>query len=132
MTAPFTIEDLGGGRFRIIDGATPRRVLADRVGSEIVLTIEGLGTERIERKAAGRRRGREQAEGMLAAPMPGKVVKVAVAAGESVAKGQDLVVLEAMKMEIKISAPAEGRVRAVNVAAGDPCEAGQVLVEMES
>jgi biotin carboxyl carrier protein len=132
MSGALQIESLGGGRFRMSDGSRSWHVVADRIGPEIVITIEGLGTARIERKQTGRRRGREHVEGVLAAPMPGKVVKVSVAAGETVTKGQDLVVVEAMKMEIKISAPAEGRVRAVHVAAGDPCDAGQVLVEMDS
>jgi biotin carboxyl carrier protein len=62
--------------------------------------------------------------------MPGTVVKVEVAVGETVATGQDLVVVEAMKMEIKISTPIPGTVRAVHVREGDPCDAGQVLVEV--
>jgi biotin carboxyl carrier protein len=132
VSETYSIEDLGGGRFRLSDGTRSWRVVADRIGSEIVLTIEGAGTMRIDRTPGARRRGREHVEGMLTAPMPGKIVKVAVKAGESVARGQDLVVLEAMKMEIKVTAPSDGRVRSVNVASGDPCDAGQVLVELES
>jgi 3-methylcrotonyl-CoA carboxylase alpha subunit len=132
VSGAFSIEELGNGRFRMSDGTTSWRIVADRVGSEIVLTIEGIGTMRIDRAQGVRRRSREHAVGLLTAPMPGKIVKVSVKAGESVARGQDLVVLEAMKMEIKVTAPSDGRVRAVNVASGDPCDAGQVLVELES
>jgi biotin carboxyl carrier protein len=63
--------------------------------------------------------------------MPGTVVKVLVAPGERVEKGQDLLVVEAMKMEIKVSAPVAGTVKAVRAAEGDPCDAGQVLAEVE-
>jgi biotin carboxyl carrier protein len=94
------------------------------------ITIEGVGEARLTRVEAGRRRSREKTEGSLSSPMPGKVVKVEVAVGETVATGQDLVVVEAMKMEIKISTPIPGTVRAVHVREGDPCDAGQVLVEV--
>jgi biotin carboxyl carrier protein len=63
--------------------------------------------------------------------MPGTVVKVLAKVGDLVARGQSLLVVEAMKMEIQVSAPAAGRVRAIHAAEGDPCDAGQVLAEVE-
>ena len=51
--------------------------------------------------------------------MPGKVVAVRVAVGDSVKKGQPLVIVEAMKMEHTITAPADGIVSKINAAAGD-------------
>jgi biotin carboxyl carrier protein len=126
----FTAEDLGGGRFRLSDGTKSWQVVADRAGATCWITIEGVGEARLERVEAGRRRSRERSEGTLSSPMPGKVVKVEVEVGESVASGQDLVVIEAMKMEIKISTPIPGTVRAVHVREGDPCDAGQILVEV--
>jgi biotin carboxyl carrier protein len=66
--------------------------------------------------------------GSLVAPMPGSVVRVLVEVGESVSKGQPLVVLEAMKMEHTVSAPSEGAVTDVRVIAGQQVEAGAVLV----
>ena len=65
--------------------------------------------------------------GGLAAPMPGKVVKVLVASGQEVAAGAALVVLEAMKMEHTVRASAAGVVRHVHVAAGDQVDADQLL-----
>ena len=126
----YTVEDLGGGAFRFSDGTKSWRAVVDRAGSTFWITIEGLGEARMMRVEAGRRRSREANEGSLSSPMPGKVVKVEVVVGESVATGQDLVVVEAMKMEIKISTPIPGTVRAVHVREGDPCDAGQVLVEV--
>ena len=67
----------------------------------------------------------------VAAEMPGKVVKVAVAAGESVRVGQGIVVLEAMKMENEITAPIAGRVKELAVAEGQTVEAGAVLFVVE-
>jgi biotin carboxyl carrier protein len=64
----------------------------------------------------------------VAAVMPGRVVKVLVEEGQEVAKGQGLIVLEAMKMENEIAAPMEGVVTSVTVGDGEAVEAGQVLV----
>jgi propionyl-CoA carboxylase alpha chain len=72
------------------------------------------------------------AEGSALAPMPGGVVRVAVAEGDQVASGQLLVVLEAMKMEHAIHANASGTVVSVGVAEGDQVETGQTLVVVEA
>jgi 3-methylcrotonyl-CoA carboxylase alpha subunit len=69
--------------------------------------------------------------GHLAAPMSGTIVAVMVAAGDSVAKGAALVVLEAMKMEHTITAPAAGRVAAVNCAVGERVAEGADLVDID-
>ena len=66
--------------------------------------------------------------GGLLAPMPGSVVSVEAEPGAHVAKGDLLVVLEAMKMEHRVTAPAAGVVAEVRVAAGDPVNAHDVLV----
>jgi biotin carboxyl carrier protein len=65
--------------------------------------------------------------GSLLAPMPGLVVRVLAEAGTTVAAGQPLVVLEAMKMEHEVAAPAGGVVTELRAAAGQQVEAGQVL-----
>src|SRR5581483_7338465 len=70
----------------------------------------------------------EETSGSLHAPMPGKVVSVDVSVGDTVRKGQTLVVLEAMKMEHAIGSPDEGTVHEVKVAAGDQVERGALLV----
>ena len=61
------------------------------------------------------------------APMPGTVKSVPVAVGQTVKKGDDLIIIEAMKMEQSIKAPADGKVQAINVASGDTIEADQVV-----
>ena len=70
--------------------------------------------------------------GGLSAPMPGTVVKVLVSPGDVVAKGQDLLIVEAMKMEFKISAPSSGTVVDIAAVEGEPCDAGQILAEIEA
>ena len=64
------------------------------------------------------------------APMPGKILKVAVSAGQAVKKGNVLVILEAMKMENEIVAPQDATVASVNVSAGDSVEAGVLLASL--
>lgn len=66
----------------------------------------------------------------VTSPMPGSILKVNVAKGDSVKKGQSLLILEAMKMENDIKAPADGKVVDVKVSKGDCVTLGQILVEV--
>jgi len=80
---------------------------------------------------APRRRGAAVGPAALTAQMPGVVRRVLVAAGEAVERGQALVLLEAMKMEIRVTAPQAGVVRRVAVAVGQAVERGQTLIDVE-
>ncbi|GAA2967058.1 acetyl/propionyl/methylcrotonyl-CoA carboxylase subunit alpha [Actinokineospora diospyrosa] len=71
------------------------------------------------------------AAGSLLAPMPGTVVRVAVAAGDQVAAGQALLWLEAMKMEHRVVSPVAGVVTELPVAPGDQVDVGRVLAVVE-
>jgi biotin carboxyl carrier protein len=77
----------------------------------------------------GRRHGAAEAEGrqQIAAPMPGKVVRFLVKAGDAVEAGQGLLVVEAMKMQNEIRSPKSGVVERVLVAEGQAVNAGEVL-----
>ena len=68
----------------------------------------------------------------ITAPMPGTVIRLEVAAGDTVQARQPLVVLEAMKMEIPVTSPFDGTVKGVHVAEGDRVAGGVLLVELES
>jgi biotin carboxyl carrier protein len=72
-------------------------------------------------------RGRQE----IAASMPGKVIRVLVAAGDSVEEGQGLVVVEAMKMQNEMKSPKSGRVAEVRARANATVAAGEVLVVIE-
>jgi 3-methylcrotonyl-CoA carboxylase alpha subunit len=72
----------------------------------------------------------EAAEGRLTAPMPGRIIRQHVAAGDPVTAGSPLLVLEAMKMEHTIVAPADGAVTALYAGEGEQVEAGALLVEV--
>ncbi|MBI3763191.1 MAG: biotin attachment protein [Chloroflexi bacterium] len=66
----------------------------------------------------------------LKAPMPGLVVAVPVAEGQTVVKGDNLIILESMKMQNELKAPRDGTVSRVRVKAGDSVEHNQVLATM--
>ena len=85
-------------------------------------------------KSTGARRGSHaghHAAGELTAPMPGQVRAVNISEGDAVTKGQTLLVLEAMKMEIRIHAPQDGIVKKLFVRQGETVEREQVLIEVE-
>jgi acetyl/propionyl-CoA carboxylase alpha subunit len=79
------------------------------------------------RKSGG---GHHHAAGELTAPMPGQVRAVNVNEGDAVTKGQTLMVLEAMKMEIRIQASMDGVVKSLAVKQGQTVEREQKLIEI--
>lgn len=118
----------GGYLLRVDD----KRVLAHTVADSDARYVHVDGTQYQLNKVDSRRRKRGAAgsSGDLTAEMPGQVMDVRVAQGDSVSSGDVLVVLEAMKMEIRVTAPYDGTVDALHVNTGDVVERGQVLVEV--
>ena len=132
---------------RTIAGTPSRQLLLD--GRPTVLTLRtggsgqwtlGLGGDHWDAEVVDERTrhirslmgraGTAHGPATLRAPMPGLVVRVLVEAGQEVARGAGVVVLEAMKMENELKAPAAGVVGAVRVRPGEPVEKGQPLVEL--
>ncbi|MGN0496751.1 MAG: biotin/lipoyl-containing protein [Lachnospiraceae bacterium] len=66
----------------------------------------------------------------VSAPMPGKILVIKANVGQSVKKGDVVMVLEAMKMENEIVAPSDGTIASVNVAVGDSVESGDTLASL--
>ena len=79
---------------------------------------------------SGRMAAAHEGSSELPAPMPGQVRTVNVSAGDTVSKGQVLLILEAMKMEIRIQAPFNGQVLSVNVAVGQTVSRDQILINL--
>lgn len=68
--------------------------------------------------------------GSVMAPLTGKVIQLVVAAGQTVKKGDVLVILESMKMETALTAPFDAQIQSVHCQAGDQISNGQLLVEL--
>jgi biotin carboxyl carrier protein len=77
-----------------------------------------------------RRRSAGADNGSLTAQMPGQIVQVFFQAGDTVQKGQTILTLEAMKMELRLIAPYDGLIQQVFVKKGDTVERGQRLVDI--
>jgi biotin carboxyl carrier protein len=127
------IEVLGSGRYRIAGPDRERMAWAVSAATETWVHLEGC-VYVIPAAAGPRVAGRvgpRVDEAALSAPMPATVVAVDVEPGQAVQRGDTLVRLEAMKMELAVTAPRDGRVRAVACRAGDLVQAGVPLVTLE-
>ncbi|HEX7939639.1 MAG TPA: biotin/lipoyl-containing protein [Gemmatimonadaceae bacterium] len=136
------IEDLHGTPITIVTiGNEVHRVVARR-GEEKGQYTLSVGGHRVQAEALDDRSrtirrltgasAKASGPAHLHAPMPGLIVRINVAAGDAVAAGQGLVVMEAMKMENELRASAAGRVKRVAVSAGSAVEKGALLLEMEA
>ncbi len=113
----------------VVDSAQHTAYVAENGSTRYV----SVGGDVFELKQPDPRRTRKKhhpGEDNLSASMPGQVTKVLVKDGDAVQRGQPLIVLEAMKMEIKIAAPHDGRVAKVLVKEGQVVERDQSLVEI--
>lgn len=141
----------GGFRAQVAGEEQPRELSVLRSGSkaallagEQVLEVFDAATRKLtvgpmrrsvtiaERHRAATRAGSSGAvEGAIRAPMPGRVLKVHVAPGDTLALGAAVAIVEAMKMENELSSPRAGTVKRVLVRVGDTVERDAVLVELE-
>ena len=115
-----------------VDGAG-QRLLVD-IDDARVLVHDGECRWRFARLAPYRAADGDEAagDGRIRAPMPGRVVLVSATPGSAVEEGQELLVMEAMKMELTLRAPRAGTVAEVRAAAGDFVEGDAVLVTLEA
>ena len=112
----------------------------DDSGRRLKFTVQAHGNDWLVHSPAGDLVLQEQPRfpdssldantGGLTAPMPGSVLATEVAAGASVTKGDLLLIMEAMKMEHRITAPRDGVIETVHVTIGDQVDNGQLLVSM--
>ena len=125
------IKRLGNGRYAIVTGTRRRLGYAIRNGGDTWVFVDGRVHVISTAPTAGRPTARRDDEFALAAPMPATVAAVHVTPGQPVARGDVLITLEAMKMELAIKAPRDGSVRAIACSVGDLVQPGVPLVELE-
>jgi len=111
-----------------IDGGG-RRAVVVRQGDRVLVAVDGRA-HAFGLGEAPRRASAAAGASVVVAPMPGKVVRVLVSAGDRVEAGEALVVLEAMKMETMLRAEIAGTVSAIGAEPGVMVDAGVVLVEL--
>jgi len=124
-----TVTPVSAGLYRVTDGDRTWRVAVAGPPDNRWVWIDGR-VVRIDAPSTGRSRGRT-ASNELSAPMPATVISVMVAMGATVARGDTLIMLEAMKMELPIRAPRDGMVRAIHCQAGQLVQPGVNLLELE-
>ncbi len=117
------------GVLHVTLGESAFRVRAVRDGADWHLFRDGV--HRVLTLQEAQAAEEPEAEGSLAAPMPGKILQVMVQAGSTVAKGAPPMILEAMKMEHTIAAPCDGRVAEVHFKAGEQVSEGALLLRMD-
>ncbi len=118
----------------LMDGRSYEARVEEHAGG-LVVVIEGYRFEIDVRDPRRFRRapGTSGASGMqtVSAPMPGKVVRVLAAVGDTVDAGQGLLVVEAMKMQNEMKSPRAGKVASISVKEGATVAAGEVLATIE-
>ncbi|RVT52288.1 acetyl/propionyl/methylcrotonyl-CoA carboxylase subunit alpha [Rubrivivax albus] len=126
---PFAATHLGAGAHDLTLGERRLRLSVYRQGERIaVFAPEGsVVLTEVDRLAHA---GDGAAEGRLTAPMPGKVISLAVKAGDAVKQGQAVAVMEAMKMEHTLHAPRDGTVGELLCGVGDQVAEGAELIRM--
>ena len=128
-------RDTDGAVLLELDGspvAARTTVVTDDHATSVWVHAEGM-TRHLEVVPATRSAGAGElaAVGAFTSPMPGAVLAVEVTAGQHLAAGATMVVVEAMKMEHPVVAPAAGTVTAVHVAVGDAVDGGATLLDFE-
>jgi biotin carboxyl carrier protein len=118
------------GELIVRDGDRVEQVFAVADRGKIWIFHDGEVHEIAAQGDGDRRRG-AHAQGSLMAPMPATVIDVKVAAGDTVKRGDILMLLEAMKMELPVRAPGDGRVKAIHCRPGDLVQPDTSLIDLE-
>jgi biotin carboxyl carrier protein len=121
----------GAGELRVGIGGALQPAWSIASGQTRWVFVEGRVFE-FEVHTEGTRRRAGTAAGSLSAPMPATVVRIDAVTGDAVRRGDTLIILEAMKMELPVRAPADGTVAAVLCKPGDLVQPGVPLIEITS
>ena len=126
----FTVAARPDGRWVIEHAGHTDTAITAKVPEGVWIGLDGSGTQWQARPASSRAR-HAAVDDEVRAPMSATVVRVLVAAGQQVAEGDILVVVEAMKMEMPLRATHAASVRAVHCREGELVQAASILVELE-
>jgi len=125
------VTRIADGVYRVTDGASAWTVAIAGAPDNRWVWVDGVVARLDPPASSTRSRGRASSQD-LAAPMPATVVRVLVEAGAQVSRGDTLIVLEAMKMELPVRAPRDGVVQAVHCRQGELVQPGVNLIDLTS
>jgi len=131
VEGPFTVAAQPDGRWRVRHGDTGVSGAAQKTPDGTWVTLAGVVVCAEVASAGARPRARTSDVDALRPPMSATVIRIQVEVGATVAEGDSLVVLEAMKMELPIRAPRAGIVTAIHCREGDLVQPAMVLVDLE-
>jgi 3-methylcrotonyl-CoA carboxylase alpha subunit len=123
--------DCNGDMLADVDGLRLRATLVHQ-GDELTVLTQGTTRRLSVYDPLTRGMQEEAGSGSLTAPMPGTIIQVIVEEGDTVARGDGLMILEAMKMEHTITAPGDGIVERINFSVGDQVQEGTELLVIAS
>jgi 3-methylcrotonyl-CoA carboxylase alpha subunit len=134
MSSEFTITEIAPGELVLERDGNQLRAFVARDEHATWVFIEGR-TFRFEKVREGSKRfdkvrGGSRGLTDLSAPMPATVLRVLTAPGKTVRRGETLILLEAMKMELPLRAPQDGTVKEVLCEEGQLVQPGTILVEI--
>jgi biotin carboxyl carrier protein len=122
------VDAEGSMRFKELPGTTAWAIAS---GDVRWVFVDGRVFElEIHRQGTARKRGGGH-HGSLSAPMPATVLRIDVAVGDRVQRGDTLIILEAMKMELPVKATAAGKIEAIKCQPGELVQPGTALIEIE-
>lgn len=127
----FTVTPMGPGLFAVVNGDRRWQVAVAGPPEERWVAVDGEVAVIEMASGSGRRRTQGAHGDAMVAPMPATVVAIEVEPGQSVTRGETVILLEAMKMELPVRAPRDGVVRAILCSAGELVQPGVPLVELE-
>lgn len=129
---PLQVEPLQPGAYRVTQGERSWSVFAAGSRDTCWAFVDGHVYElEVSSERAARRRRAAGAHEALSAPMPATVVKILAEPGQQVKKGDTLMLLEAMKMELPVRAPGDGTIAAIKCREGELVQPGSALLEFE-
>jgi len=131
QTVDVEIIRAGNGQLELLIDGQHITAYVSADGVKRWVTINGQTVVLTKSSAAQRKSSGQDQAAELVAPMPGLVRSVNVVEGEAVKKGQTLLTVEAMKMEIRIQAPKDGVVKSLTVKVGQTVEREQILIVLE-
>ena len=125
---PLVAAVIDGRTWRAHVHRTPEGFIISHAGSKAELTVRRHRAQEMARRMPPKPQA--DTSKMVLSPMPGLIVRVAVAPGQDIKVGQELLVLEAMKMENVLRAETDGKVEKIEIAAGDTVSSDQLLISL--